>query len=321
MSKKGVYRMDIWSVDIKESDSEKFYGVRPAICISYWKNNCKNSLIQIIPITSKDKRFLSTNIKIEGYGLDKDSTIICNQILTVSKKSLIKKIGHISDLDLIHSINKAIEIQLQLDGKYSEITEIEELKDFLDKSVEKITNKKKFYEMKCDIFEAHKRKEYQSVLKTCDKLIKEIDSCDFDEKNSILWFSYYYKANALDELEQWDLAISNIKLSLKYIGKLGEISENHTYSLFVLGRCYWNIGDIENALILYNNLCRYYAKSGNTIMRISVLFNKVMILKNVNRLKQLIKITESLEYKEHKIYKPKEDLLREMRRDLKKLEK
>lgn len=72
-----------------------------------------SSSIQIIPITSKEKRPLDTHVKISKgmANLDLDSTVLAEQITTLDKGLLKYKLGQLST-EKITEIDRAMSIQL-----------------------------------------------------------------------------------------------------------------------------------------------------------------------------------------------------------------
>ena len=91
-------------------------GIRPCLIIQNDKGNKYSPLTIIAPITSKGftKEF-STNVFISKLDskLDKDSTILFNQIKTIDKSRIIKKISSLNSF-LMHKVDMAIRISLAL---------------------------------------------------------------------------------------------------------------------------------------------------------------------------------------------------------------
>jgi len=89
---------------------------RPAIIVSNNIGNRYSETVSIIPIISKN---LSKIYPFEIYlpkkstQLNKDSKAKADQIRTIDKARLIKKVGKL-DKDLIQSMNKAISLHLGL---------------------------------------------------------------------------------------------------------------------------------------------------------------------------------------------------------------
>ena len=81
--------------------------VRPALIISCNElNEGWSSLIIIVPLTSKDKK-ITSHVKIEPPegGLTVSSFIVCEQIRSISKERLVKKLGTIKDPALLREVH------------------------------------------------------------------------------------------------------------------------------------------------------------------------------------------------------------------------
>ena len=104
-------RGDVWLVNFGPSIGGEIRKKRPAVIVS---NNAANQFlnrVQVIPLTSRaDKLYPSeTFITLQG----KKSKAVADQITTVSKKRLIKKVGTALNSEL-EGIKRAISIQLDL---------------------------------------------------------------------------------------------------------------------------------------------------------------------------------------------------------------
>lgn len=93
-------RGEIWLIDWSPARGSEQEGIRPSLILQSDKGNLNenyNNTI-VLAITTKGKNipfhiFLKSN---EENGLREDSFIKCEQILTVSKERLVKKIGKIN---------------------------------------------------------------------------------------------------------------------------------------------------------------------------------------------------------------------------------
>ena len=112
-----IKRGDIILTNLKPVKGSEQGGVRPCLIIQNNYGNKYSPLTIIVPLTSKkfSKEF-QTNVFLlkENSGLDKDSTILLNQIKTIDKKRLIKKISSL-DAQLMKKVDLAIRISLGLD--------------------------------------------------------------------------------------------------------------------------------------------------------------------------------------------------------------
>ncbi len=92
-------------------------GVRPVLIIQNDISNKYSPVTIIAAITSKIyKKEFPTNVFISkaDSGLDKDSTTMLNQIRTIDKSRLIKKVGELDAL-LMKRANMALKISLDLE--------------------------------------------------------------------------------------------------------------------------------------------------------------------------------------------------------------
>ena len=119
-----VKRGDIFFINLGDSDGSNLQsGVRPVVVIS--NNVCNNfsSVISVVALTTKDKPELPTHVHLVPDNcnrLTKKSTVLCEQIISISKDKLERRLGRVSQRNLV-AINEALEKQLALD----EVIEIE----------------------------------------------------------------------------------------------------------------------------------------------------------------------------------------------------
>ena len=88
-------------------------GIRPVLIVSNDKANEFSPVITIVPITSKlGKKKLPTHVFMTSRGLERPSIALAEQITSINKSKLIKKIGSIKQTIYEKQIKNAIEIQL-----------------------------------------------------------------------------------------------------------------------------------------------------------------------------------------------------------------
>ena len=111
-----ILRGDIFLTELEPVKGHEQGGIRPALIIQNNISNKFSPLTIIAPLTSKiflkefpTNVFLSKN----NSGLEKDSTIMMNQIRTIDKRRIIKKIGFI-DKFFMKRVDLAIKISLGL---------------------------------------------------------------------------------------------------------------------------------------------------------------------------------------------------------------
>jgi len=112
-----VKRGEIFLVNLEPIKGSEQGGTRPCLIIQNDFGNRYSPLTIIAPLTSKrfSKEF-STNVFItkQDSGLDKDSTVLLNQIKTIDKSRLIKNVGSI-DFSIMNKVDLAIKISIGLD--------------------------------------------------------------------------------------------------------------------------------------------------------------------------------------------------------------
>lgn len=111
-----IQRGDIFMAQLGEQpDGSVQAGYRPVIVCSNNMANRYSTVITVIPLTSRRKKNLPTHTCLEGYGLpQKFSIALCEQILSLNKFRLQKRIGTIRNTIYEEQIKKAIAIQLDL---------------------------------------------------------------------------------------------------------------------------------------------------------------------------------------------------------------
>jgi|SRR3989344_648335 len=112
-----ISRGEIFLVNLEPVKGSEQGGVRPVLIIQNDISNEYSPLTICAAITSKVKstKFI-TNLFVtkNQTGLDKDSIVLLNQIKTIDKSRIIKRIGSISK-ELMKEIDRALKISLDLD--------------------------------------------------------------------------------------------------------------------------------------------------------------------------------------------------------------
>ncbi len=111
-----VRKGDIFLANLEPIKGSEQGGIRPVLIIQNDISNKHSPVTIIAAITSKifEKEF-PTNIFLlkKDSKLDKDSTIMLNQIRTIDKSRLIKKIGSLNNY-LMNKVDLALKISLDL---------------------------------------------------------------------------------------------------------------------------------------------------------------------------------------------------------------
>jgi len=107
-------RGEIWLVNFNPARGSEQKGMRPALVI---QNDIGNEVspITIVAAISTSIKIYPVNVKIKSLksGLDRDSVVKLNQILTIDKSRLIKKLGKL-DPSKMNEIRSALILSLGL---------------------------------------------------------------------------------------------------------------------------------------------------------------------------------------------------------------
>ncbi|MGN0594917.1 MAG: type II toxin-antitoxin system PemK/MazF family toxin [Hominimerdicola sp.] len=115
---KSPHFSEIWMCNLTDKDGSVQTGYRPVFILSNDKNNTYSTTLNIIPITTKmNKRRLPVHVELwsyRQYGLTSPSTMLIEQITTISISHLDKYIGKVNDCETLNNINKAMLVQFPL---------------------------------------------------------------------------------------------------------------------------------------------------------------------------------------------------------------
>jgi len=104
-------RADVWWVNFDPSVGGEILKKRPAIIVSNDASNKFLNRVQVVPITSTIDNLYPSEAYITLNG--KQGKAMADQLATVSKLRLFKKIGALS-MDDMQKVGEAIKIQLDL---------------------------------------------------------------------------------------------------------------------------------------------------------------------------------------------------------------
>lgn len=111
-----VRRGDIFYADLNPVVGSEQGGIRPVLVVQNDIGNKYSPTVIIAAITSQiDKAKLPTHVELKSadYGLEKDSVILMEQLITIDKRRLKEKIT-ILDQDIMGKIDEALKISLGL---------------------------------------------------------------------------------------------------------------------------------------------------------------------------------------------------------------
>ncbi|WWU65584.1 type II toxin-antitoxin system PemK/MazF family toxin [Clostridium baratii] len=101
-------RGDIFYADLGKKEGSEQAGVRPVIIIQNDIGNKYSPTVIVASITSRKKKSeLPVHVSVNNGNLEKDSTILLEQIRTLDKRKLREKIGRI-DFNTTKELNFAL---------------------------------------------------------------------------------------------------------------------------------------------------------------------------------------------------------------------
>lgn len=110
-----VSSFDIWFAILPEiPGSHVQQGLRPVIVVSNDLANRYSPCITVVPLTSREKKPLPTHVRLEGYGLPSVSQALCEQIISLDKSRLTKRLDCVDSPEVRASIHTAMAIQLAM---------------------------------------------------------------------------------------------------------------------------------------------------------------------------------------------------------------
>ena len=115
MNKEIIKRRDVYWVDLGKTVGTEIRKIRPCIVISNNWLNSFNSRIIVIPLTTKPISFIPFHLEINFA--DKKSTILPEQIRSISKKRIKWEFGKLGEIspEIMREISKLIHIVCELE--------------------------------------------------------------------------------------------------------------------------------------------------------------------------------------------------------------
>lgn len=91
-------RGDVWNIVLDPIKGSEQRGMRPCIIVSPDSMNEQLETVIIVPLSSKKKNWPT---RVDIFFQDVDGQALCEQIRTVSKSRLKRKLGHLPIKDII----------------------------------------------------------------------------------------------------------------------------------------------------------------------------------------------------------------------------
>ena len=105
-----VFRGGIYLVDLRKRIGSEQGGIRPVVVMQNDKGNKFSPTTIICPLTSKNKQMKETHVTLtpNDCGVIMDSTVLCEQIMTIDKSRIKAKVGEIRNPQKLCDIEEKI---------------------------------------------------------------------------------------------------------------------------------------------------------------------------------------------------------------------
>ena len=108
-------QFEIWFADLPAVGGSIQSGTRPVVIVSNDVANRFSPVITAVPLTSNlHKTALPTHVLLREPGLTSPSLALCEQILSVDKSCLVKRIGSVESSFARLALRHALLVQLNL---------------------------------------------------------------------------------------------------------------------------------------------------------------------------------------------------------------
>ena len=114
-----IKRGEIYLADLGEGVGSEQKGERPVVIVQNNKGNRFSPTVSVIPITTKIHKSagMPTHVLLGKIsGLDELSACMAEQVMTIDKKRLLKRIGELPEKVMKSGVDAALKVQLDLRG-------------------------------------------------------------------------------------------------------------------------------------------------------------------------------------------------------------
>ncbi len=114
-----IKRGDIYLANLDPVIGSEQSGIRPVLIIQNDIGNKYSPTVIVLAITSKVKKDIPTHVKLNSYieGLEKESIILVEQVRTLDKNRLIKKLGKLN-IEKMLEVKEALKLSLNIRAEF-----------------------------------------------------------------------------------------------------------------------------------------------------------------------------------------------------------
>lgn len=115
MTQEKIYRGDLFFANLNPVKGSEQGGKRPVVILQNDVGNKFSPTVIVAAITSRTRKKanIPTHVSLDNAALEKDSQVLLEQIRTLDKTRLIKKVGKLTQ-DEMRAIDNSLEISLSL---------------------------------------------------------------------------------------------------------------------------------------------------------------------------------------------------------------
>lgn len=114
MKRLSVQRGDIWMADLPSAEGDVLRGRHPVIVVSSNQTNRRSRIITVVPLTSASKPPMPCHVKVFGFGLNRESTALVEQLTTIPKARIRFRVGSLAGFKEMLEIEQAMKLQLEV---------------------------------------------------------------------------------------------------------------------------------------------------------------------------------------------------------------
>lgn len=306
------FRGDIWFANLQRLGIKNHY----VVIVSDWKNNIKSNNVIVLLITSKNKPTDRTNVNIE---MTVESKILADNIHTIDKKELVRKVGKLDTKTLLE-LDLKLKSCLELQDKSYNVnpTELEDL--FMNSiSKDKEQQKLELQDLKVLLWNQYKEKNYIDSITTANILEDKALKSKLINKHEYVFYASYMRA--LNYIKQKDFinALPDAQRALTCVGNPTELNDNYSITMWAIARCYEELGNKEKAIEIYKILSKYYRGIDDYNMRICCIFNHAKLKNNIRIMELIYSILKKSNPSNQTVYNTKERtkmLLKDMKDEI-----
>lgn len=144
----------------------------------------------------------------------------------------------------------------------------------------------KYKPLRQSILDYHTSKDYEGSIKQCYLLLEQILSKE--NKQDDEWYCYHMLSFNYYVLKNFDIAIENGKYAALLIKNYN--TGNYTRTIWHLGNCHKELGNIKEAIRMFKICIRYYKSINSNKLRLTCIFNVSKLLKMPNIMEKALNL-------------------------------